>query len=171
MLKQPISVIRVNSTASQGLEQVSDRIREVHDLISRRAFEIFVANGGSFGHELDHWLRAESELLQTAPMEIQHSDGVLTVRAEVPGFKAHEIEVVVEPLRLTVVGKCESKEKRKPGKLIHSERGTVRILRVIEFPRQVDTKRVTANLKDGVLELTLPKAVVGSIAEVGSQAA
>jgi len=171
MLKQSISVTPVNETASQGLGQVSDRIREVHDLISRRAFEIFETNGRSFGHELDHWFRAESELLQTTPIEIWDSDGALTVRAEVPGFKAHEIEVIVEPRRLTVVGNRESKDKPKVDQLLHAERCTDRILRVIEFPRQVDTERATANLKDGVLELTLPKAVVGNVADVESQAA
>jgi HSP20 family protein len=171
MLRQSISVTPVNETVSQGLGQVSDRIREVHDLISTRAFEIFEANGRSFGHELDHWFRAESELLQTTPIEIQESDGALTVRAEVPGFKAHEIEVMVEPRRLTVFGKRESKDKPKADQLIHSERSTVRILRVVEFPRQVDTERVNASLKDGILELTLPKAAVGSVAEVESHAA
>lgn len=171
MLKQSISVIRVNETASQGLEQVSDRMREVHELISRRAYEIFEASGGSFGHELDHWLHAESELLQPMAIEIQDSDGALTLRAEVPGFKAHEIDVMVEPRRLTLVGKRESKDKRKEDKLTHPERGTVRILRIIDLPWEVDTEKVTGNLKDGVWELTLPKAVVGSIAEIESQAA
>jgi HSP20 family protein len=171
MLKQSISVKQVNDVASQDMGQISDRIKEVRDSISHRAYEIFEASGRSFGHELDDWLGAESELLQTTPIEIQDSDGALTVRTEVPGFKAHEIEVMVEPSLLTVIGKRESKDKGKADKRSHSGQGTVRILRLIEFPRQVDTKGVTANLKDGVLELTLPKAAVESVAAAESHAA
>ena len=170
MPKQSIPVVPVYDAASGDLGQVSDRLREIRGSISRRAFEIFEADGGSCGHELDHWFRAESEILQTTPIEIQDFDGTLIVRAEVPGFKAHEIEVMVEPWRLIVVGKRESKDKRKSDKVSHSEQGT-RILRIIDFFRKVDIQGVTATLKNGVLELTLPKAVVGNAAGIGSKVA
>ncbi|HEV2350603.1 MAG TPA: Hsp20 family protein [Terriglobia bacterium] len=171
MLKQSISVTRVNDTVSRERGQVSDRLKEVHNLISRRAFEIYEASGRSCGHELDHWFQAESELLQATPVQIRDSDGALIVRAEVPGFKAHEIEVMVEPRRLTVVGMRGRNDKHKPDKLIPSQAGTSRILRVIGFPQLVDTEAVTANLKDGVLKLTLPKAAVGSEPAAKSRAA
>jgi hypothetical protein len=36
------------------------------DAIARRAYEIFVQQGWQHGHDLDHWLTAERELLGTA---------------------------------------------------------------------------------------------------------
>lgn len=171
MPKLPISVIAVNANVSRDLGQVSGLLREVHDMISGRAYEIFEAGGRTFGNELDHWFRAESEILQAIPVAIHDSEAAFTVRAEVPGFKAHEIEVMVEPWRLTIVGKRENNDKPEAGKPIHSGQDTVWILRVIEFPGQVDTEGVAARLKDSALEMTLRKAVAGSEAKVKSNAA
>ena len=33
------------------------------DEIARKAFDIYVARGGEHGHDLEDWLKAESELL------------------------------------------------------------------------------------------------------------
>lgn len=171
MQKQPISVIAVNGNECRELGQVSGRLREVQGKISGRAYEIFEAGGRSFGHELDHWFRAESEILQATPVAFHDSEAAFTVRAEVPGFKADEIEVMVEPWRLTIVGNRENKSKPEAGKTVHSGQDTVWILRVIEFPGQVDTGGVTARLKDSALEMTLPKAVAERAAKVKSNAA
>lgn len=38
--------------------------RPTHEQIAKRAFEIFLARGGSHGHDRDDWLQAEYELMQ-----------------------------------------------------------------------------------------------------------
>ena len=43
-----------------------DRIQDVSNSIARRAFEIFEDRGRAFGHDLEDWLRAESEFLHSA---------------------------------------------------------------------------------------------------------
>jgi len=35
------------------------------DQIAVRAYELFVVEGGVHGHDVDHWLRAERELLES----------------------------------------------------------------------------------------------------------
>jgi hypothetical protein len=40
-----------------------------HDVVARRAYELFQARGGEPGHALEHWLEAERELSRTAPSE------------------------------------------------------------------------------------------------------
>jgi HSP20 family protein len=81
------------------------------------------------------------------------------VRAEVPGFTTNDLEVSVEPECLTITGKRETKEEReKEGKVVYSERCADEILRVIDLPAAVDPTKVTATLKDGVLDLEMPKA-------------
>ncbi|HEY6287835.1 MAG TPA: DUF2934 domain-containing protein, partial [Nitrospiraceae bacterium] len=100
---------------------VFDRIENIYDSIARRAFEIFEGNGRWSGHELDDWLRAESELLHPMHLELTESDNNLAVQAEVPGFSANELEINVEPLRLTIAGKRETKEESKKGKAVYSE--------------------------------------------------
>jgi HSP20 family protein len=138
---------------------VLDRIQQTYDSIARRAFEIFSDNGRWLGHELDDWFRAESELLHPVHLEMRESDDNLTVRAEVPGFSTKELEISVEPRKLTIAGKHEVSEESKKGKTIYSERCAEEILRVVDLPAEVDGSKVTAILKDGVLNIELPKAV------------
>jgi HSP20 family protein len=141
----------------QGSIDLLERFDEVYDSIARRAFELFKGNGQSAGHELDDWLRAESELLHPVRLEIAESDGDLTVRAEVPGFVAKDLEIKVEPHRLSIAGRREFKEGKNSRKL-HSEWCADQILRVVDLPMDVDTTKVDAVLKDGVLTVELPKA-------------
>ncbi len=134
-----------------------DRIQDLSNSIARRAFEIFEDRGRAFGHDLEDWLRAESEFLHPIHLDIAESDDAVTVRAEVPGFSAEELEVGVEPHRLTISGKREANEERKSKKTIYSEHCQNQIFRAIELPAEVDSSKVTATLKDGVLELAMPK--------------
>ena len=139
-------------------DDVFDRIQQTYDSIARRAFEIFDNNGRWLGHELEDWFRAESELLHPVHLEMAESDDNLTVRAEVPGFSTKELEINVEPRKLTIAGKHEAQEESKKGKTIYSERCAKEILRVVDLPAEVDSSKVSAILKDGVLNIELPKA-------------
>ena len=137
---------------------VPDQIQQTYDSIARRAFEIFNDNGRWLGHELENWFRAESELLHPVHLEIAESDDNLTVRAEVPGFSAKELEINVEPRKLTIAGNHEAQEESKKGKTIYSERCGREILRIVDLPAEVDSSKVSAILKDGILNIELPKA-------------
>jgi len=137
---------------------VFDRIQQTYGEIARRAFEIFENNGRWLGNDLEDWFRAESELLHPVHLEIAESDVNLTVQVEVPGFSTKELEINVEPRRLTIAGKHEAQEESKKGKTIYSERCAKEILRVIDLPAEVDSSKVSAILKDGILKMELPKA-------------
>jgi HSP20 family molecular chaperone IbpA len=137
---------------------VFDHMNEVHNAISRLAFELFEHNEQTFGHDLDDWLKAESQLLHPIHVGISDSGNALLVHAEVPGFSAEEVEVSLEPWRLTITGKRVTKEERKTAKTIYSEQCANQVLRVIDLPAEVDTTKVKATLKDGMLELNMAKA-------------
>ncbi len=143
-------------------EGLFDRIRDSYESVARRAFEMFEAHGGVLGRDLEDWFRAESELLHPVHIEVTDSGDSLRVRAEVPGFAVKDLEVSVEPERLTISGKRETQEEsKKGGKVIYSERCSDEILRVIDLPAAVDASKVMATLKDGVLDLVLRKAAPG----------
>src|SRR5215471_1079568 len=161
-MERRISMSPQSATAVQRVKETApakptvstsilDRIEEVRNSIARRAFEIFEGKGRWPGRELDDWLRAESEMLHPMHLEFAESDSDLTVRAEVPGFSAKELEINVEPRRLTVTGKRETKEETKKGKTIYSELSAGEILRVVDLPVEVDTDNVSGVLKDGVI--------------------
>jgi HSP20 family protein len=139
-------------------DNILDRIQQTYDAIARRAFEIFENKGRSLGHEWEDWFRAESELLHPVHLEMTDSDDNLTVRAEVPGFSNKELEINVEPRKLTIVGKHLAQEENKKGKTIYSEWCANEILRVVDLPAEVESSKVSATLKDGILNIQLPKA-------------
>jgi HSP20 family protein len=136
---------------------IFDQIQQTYDSIARRAFEIFNNNGRWPGNELDDWFRAESEMLHPVHLEVTESDESLTVQAEVPGFNTRELEINVEPRKLTISGKHEAREQNKKGKTIYSERCAKEILRIVNLPAEIDSSKVSAILKDGVLSIEMPK--------------
>jgi HSP20 family protein len=163
--KEPVSVKQSDTG------DVFDRIQQTYDAIARRAFEIFDNNGRWLGHDLEDWFRAESELLHPVHLEMAESDDNLTVRAEVPGLSTKELEINVEPRRLTISGKHETREENKKGKTIYSERCAKEILRVVDLPVEVDNSKVSTNLKDGILNIELPKAARAKTVRTESKAA
>jgi HSP20 family protein len=152
-------------------ENIFDRIQQTYDSIASRAFEIFDNNGRWLGHEWEDWFRAESELLHPVHLEMAESDDNLTVRAEVPGFSTKELEINVEPHKLTIAGKHEAQEESKKGKTIYSERCAKEILRVVDLPAEVDSSKVSAMLKDGILNIELPKAAHAKTVRIEPKAA
>jgi HSP20 family molecular chaperone IbpA len=139
-------------------ESLLDRMDEVFNEIRKSAFETFDGSGRLFGRELDDWLKAEREFLHPVHIQLTESGESLEVQAEVPGFSEKELEISVEPSRLTISGKRETSKEEKKGKTLYSETGRDQILRVVDLPVEIQTDKVTATLKNGLLELTMPKA-------------
>ena len=152
-------------------ERIFDLMREMHDMISRRAFDLFEKGGRIFGRDLENWFRAESELLRPVNISIDETDGGLKVEAEVPGFKTEELQVSVEPHRLTITGKREAAKEKKKGKTVYSERSAERLMRIVDLPVEVNPEAVSAVLKDGVLEFSMPKAVPAKKVTIKKKAA
>ena len=140
-------------------DRIFDRMKDTFDAIARRAFEIFESNGRRIGRDLDDWFQAERELLHPLHLEISETDAALIVEVEVSGFTERDIEIHLEPRRLTISGTRESTEDRKHGKMVYSERGSNRIFRVVELAADVDTASaaIKATYETGILTITLPK--------------
>jgi HSP20 family protein len=76
-----------------------------------------------------------------------------------PGVKKDDIQVTLEDGVLTIAGETRSETKEeKEGRVIRQERRFGRYVRSLHLNTQVDEKQIKASYKDGVLELTLPKA-------------
>jgi HSP20 family protein len=91
----------------------------------------------------------------------------VSVQAEVPGFNANELEVSLDPPRLTVSGKKEtSKEDKKKGRTVYQEKCSSELLRIIDLPVEVDAAKTTATLKNGVLAVNMPKGVPAKNARI-----
>jgi HSP20 family protein len=144
-------------------QAIYNRMNELYDAISRRAFELFEGNGRVVGRDLDHWFQAESELLHPAHVRIRESEDAITIEAEVPGFSANEVQLSLEPRRLTISGKKQSSGGGKKGNVLYSERCSSELMRSVELPVEVNSSRATATLNNGILELTAPKMATKNI--------
>lgn len=149
---------------------VFDQIQDTFNALSRRAYEIFEGNGRTFGRDLEDWLQAERELFHPVHVSIEESDDSLAVKAEVPGFSEKELEINIEPRRLTITGKREAKKEEK-GRTVYAERCADQILRIVDLPVDIETNKVTATLTNGVLEFAMPKAAKAPIVRIHPKAA
>ncbi|MGC0774230.1 MAG: Hsp20 family protein [Candidatus Acidiferrum sp.] len=134
-----------------------DQMDETFNALARRAYEIFESNGRSFGSDLENWFQAEKELFHPVPVNVTESEEGFDVKAEVPGFSEKEIEISVEPRRLTITGKRETKKEERKGKTVIAESRSDEMLRIVDLPAEIETNKVRATLKNGVMELILPK--------------
>lgn len=148
-----------------------DRAREINDQIALRAYQLFEAGGFAHGHEHEHWVLAESEILQHVRMDLAETETEITIRAEVPGFKEKDLEVRVSPLSIVISGKRQETTELKEGKAVISERRAAQIYRLLDLPSQVDPNRVTATMIDGVLDIKLMKIGTGKKVPVLAKAA
>jgi HSP20 family molecular chaperone IbpA len=140
---------------------LSVEAKHMFDSIARRAYEIFESKGRVTGHELDNWLQAEAELFERAPLNVGQSREGVTLVAEIRDFAPEELEIDLEPQRVTIIGKCHTAAVQKAGSSSSLERRTVRLLQSVQLPVEIDARHAKARCKGGVLELKLKKAIAG----------
>jgi HSP20 family protein len=146
-------------------------VQEVNDLIARRAHELFEASGCVSGRDRENWLRAESEILFNAPVDITETENGFTIRADVPGFSEQDLEVRFAPRSLCITGNRAEVSEQKEGKIIYSERSSNRIFRVLDLPFEIDPDKADATLTNGILEVTVSKVGAGRKIPVRAKAA
>ena len=91
----------------------------------------------------------------TPPVDIYETADGLLVKADLPGVAREGLDVRVENSLLTIRGKAAH---AAPGDPVYQEYGLVNFFRQFELNERVDQSKISAELKHGVLTLTLPKA-------------
>ena len=147
------------------------RTQEINDLIARRAYELFESRGFAHGHDLEDWLRAESEILLNVPVDITETETEVTIHAEVPGFSEKDLGVQAAPRSLCITGKRQEAEEQREGKTVYSERYSGQIFRVLPLPSQIDPDSVNATLSGSILEIKVLKFGMGKKIPVFAKAA
>lgn len=93
----------------------------------------------------------------TPAVDILETADHYIVTAEVPGMSRDDLDIRVHDGRLTISG--ERRERILQCEQFHRvERGHGSFSRTFHLPVPVDGERVTADLRDGVLTVTCPKA-------------
>ena len=90
-------------------------------------------------------------------VDIIDRDDEIIVHAEVPGVQKDDLDVSVSDHTVTIKGKTKREKKEEKGDYYRSELYQGSFARTVTLPSEVDSDKVKANFKDGVLELKMPK--------------
>jgi HSP20 family protein len=89
--------------------------------------------------------------------DVKETKEAYIFKADVPGVKDSDIEVSVTGNRLNISGKRESEHKEQTDTYYAYERAYGDFTRSFTLPEGADTQSTIADLKDGVLTLTVKK--------------
>lgn len=92
-------------------------------------------------------------------MDFSETRDGYSAKVEIAGIDPKDIHVSVENGVLTVKGEKKEEKEEKDERRYRSERSYGSFARSVRLPGPVDTEKVTAAFKNGVLTIAMPKAV------------
>jgi HSP20 family protein len=126
----------------EGLSRLHNRINDLFDEGLGRARTLPSATAGV-------WM---------PPVDILESKDAYLIRAELPGMKNEDFNLVVNDGTLTLSGERKS-EPLTDGVAYHrAERVNGKFSRSFYLPQSVQQDGIKANYRDGILEIHVPKA-------------
>ncbi|MHC5766662.1 MAG: Hsp20/alpha crystallin family protein [Nostoc sp.] len=90
-------------------------------------------------------------------VELHDNGSELLLRVEIPGVEGKDLDVQVTQDAVSIAGEHRYEKHSQSKDKVHSEFRYGKFARVIPLPTKVQNQQVKADLKDGILILTLPK--------------
>jgi HSP20 family protein len=109
-------------------------------------------------------LRGTSDWLPA--VDVSETDKEVVVQAEIPGMEAKDIDISLNGRILTIKGEKKQVKEEKEKNYHRTERRYGSFSRSFELPADVDTNKVEAKYKDGVLRLSLAKTKEQSLKKI-----
>jgi HSP20 family protein len=122
--------------------------------------------GNNWAKEMDHLFGdfcavssscGEEESAFSPKVNIRDTKNHLTLSFELPGMDKQDIKVVVKDGELIVSGQREFKSEEKDGTFIRSEIRSGKFSRSFSLPDGVNADDISADYKNGILEIQLTK--------------
>jgi HSP20 family protein len=106
-------------------------------------------------HRLDRLSSSEAQGWAPA-VDLCETADALIVTAELPGLSRDQVRIEVQDGRITLQGR---RDARVPCEQYHQvERGHGEFSRTFALPATVEVEHISADLRDGVLTIVIPKA-------------
>ena len=90
-------------------------------------------------------------------LDVIDHDNELIVRAELPGVEKDDVKVTISGDRLMIEAEREFEEEDEKEDFYRHEMGYGKLMRTVALPVEVDSEKIHAELKEGILKVTLPK--------------
>jgi HSP20 family protein len=104
--------------------------------------------------EIEQELRLPTRYAQ---VDLIDNGDSFTVNAELPGFTKDQVDVQINKDGLAIRAECKEDKEDKRKNYLHRERAYSSLQRFIAFPEEVNPAKVEGSMKEGVLELKVPK--------------
>ena len=119
----------------------------------------------SLRNELDRlfdlsWSGRDSGLFSgwSPSLDVFDDKDQFVVTAELPGMKKEEIDLTFQDGVLSISGERKQTKENKEGETFRSERYFGKFQRSVTLPAAVDSSKINASYKDGILTVTLAKS-------------
>jgi HSP20 family protein len=103
-------------------------------------------------------------------VDIYETDEKMVIKAELPGLKKEDIDIEVRDNTLTLKGERKFEKEIKQENYHRVERAYGSFQRSFTLPSTVKQEAIEATFKDGILEISLPKAEEAKPKQVKIQA-
>lgn len=104
------------------------------------------------------WNENGNSLMDWAPaVDITESDGEYLLKADLPAVRKEDVKVEILDGTISVQGERKQEKEERGAKYHRVERAYGHFERTIALPSDVDAAKVSAEFKDGVLEVHIPK--------------
>jgi HSP20 family protein len=103
---------------------------------------------------------ADRPIVRRPAVDVSENDDGFEVTAELAGFSGDDVTVEVDDGVLTFRAERSEEREDEDGNVVMSERHQGTFQRSFRLPENVDSDAITADMKDGVLTLTVPKVEV-----------
>ena len=100
---------------------------------------------------------AELPSVRVPALDVRDDGAELVVTAELPGVRKEDLEIQVTEDGLEIKAQTQTAREEKDERYVYRERTASAYERTIPLPAPVLADKVAADLKDGVLEIRLPK--------------
>ena len=95
-----------------------------------------------------------------AAVEVSDTPEAVVVKAQIPGVSKDQLQLTITEDALTLKGEMKEEEKKEDKNYYRRELRYGAFTRTIPLPVAVQAEKATADLKNGVLAVTLPKREV-----------
>lgn len=102
---------------------------------------------------------AGSEASGSYGTDIIENQDSYEVFIDVPGFTKEQVSISVDKNELVVAGECETSEKSEEKTFLLRERSQRAFSKRFSLPKDINTEEISANIENGVLKISLAKAV------------
>jgi HSP20 family protein len=127
------------------------------DLIKYRPSMMLELFNDTWDRFLDPLFDAPLERKSVPAIDVKETENGYSLDAELPGMTDKDIEVKIEGNMLTLSTKKDEEKEEKNDNYLLKERRSFGFTRSFVVPEDVDAEKISAEFKNGLLTLSLPK--------------